>query len=255
MLALADAAGVTAVLSAAVRHAEPGQVRTVDVLDAARRLVVLDSRHLDRVTDAGHLASTADMHARALTVTGGDTARAQRLLAMTARVAAECVQHARDDLGIGAVHLPEPEILNIEPGTDPMDVLAQRCRAAVGRRYPDATDTERQVVLDRLDAELTVVRSLGYPTYFLTVAEVTDLIRARGVRVAARGSGAGSLVNHLLGISGSTRSATGCSWSGSAPRCAPSCRTSTSTSSPPAAPRSTRPSSSASAASASRASR
>lgn len=202
MLALADAAGVTAVLSAAVRHAEPGQVRTVDVLDAARRLVVLDSRHLDRVTDAGHLASTADMHARALTVTGGDTARAQRLLAMTARVAAECVQHARDDLGIGAVHLPEPEILNIEPGTDPMDVLAQRCRAAVGRRYPDATDTERQVVLDRLDAELTVVRSLGYPTYFLTVAEVTDLIRARGVRVAARGSGAGSLVNHLLGISG-----------------------------------------------------
>ncbi|XKG25298.1 DNA polymerase III subunit alpha [Phycicoccus jejuensis] len=202
MLALADAAGVTAVLSAAVRHAEPGQVRTVDVLDAARRLVVLDSRHLDRVTDAGHLASTADMHARALTVTGGDTARAQRLLAMTARVAAECVQHARDDLGIGAVHLPEPEILGIEPGTDPMDVLAQRCRAAVGRRYPDATDTERQVVLDRLDAELTVVRSLGYPTYFLTVAEVTDLIRARGVRVAARGSGAGSLVNHLLGISG-----------------------------------------------------
>ncbi|QKE86061.1 DNA polymerase III subunit alpha [Arthrobacter sp. NEB 688] len=202
MLALADAAGVTAVLSAAVRHAEPGQVRTVDVLDAARRLVVLDSRHLDRVTDAGHLASTADMHARALVVTGGDTSRAQRLLAMTARVAAECVQDARDDLGIGAVHLPEPEVLGIEPGTDPMDVLAQKCRAAVGWRYPDATDAERQVVLDRLDAELTVVRSLGYPTYFLTVAEVTDLVRARGVRVAARGSGAGSLVNHLLGISG-----------------------------------------------------
>ena len=34
------------------------------------------------------------------------------------------------------------------------------------------------------------------------MAEVVDLIRARGVRVAARGSGAGSLVNHLLGISG-----------------------------------------------------
>ncbi len=202
LLGLADAAGVPAVLSAAVRHAEPGQVRTVDVLDAARRLVVLDSRHLDRVTDAGHLAGTGEMRARALEVTSGDTARADRLLAMTGLLAAECVQDARDDLGIGAVHLPEPEVLGIGPGTDPMDVLAQRCRAAVGRRYPGATDTERQVVLDRLDAELTVVRSLGYPTYFLTVAEVTDLIRARGVRVAARGSGAGSLVNHLLGISG-----------------------------------------------------
>ena len=57
-------------------------------------------------------------------------------------------------------------------------------------------------MLDRLDDELAVIDTLGYPTYFLTVAEVTDLIRARGVRVAARGSGAGSLVNHLLGISG-----------------------------------------------------
>ncbi len=202
LLALADAAAVPAALTAAVRHAEAGQVRTVDVLDAARRLVVLDSRHLDRVTDAGHLAATGDMRARALTVAGGDTARAERLLTMTARLAAECVQHTRDDLGIGAVHLPEPEVLDIPPGTDPMAVLTERCRAAVGWRYPGATEAEQRVVLDRLDAELAVVASLGYPTYFLTVAEVTDLIRAMGVRVAARGSGAGSLVNHLLGISG-----------------------------------------------------
>lgn len=202
LLGLADALGLPAVLTAAVRHAEPGQVRTVDVLDAARRLVALDSRHLDRVTDAGHLAGTDAMHARALEVTGGDTGRALRLLAMTASLAAECVQDARRDLGIGAVHLPEPEILQIPAGTDPMEVLAQRCRAAVGRRYPGADDAQLRVVHDRLDAELAVVASLGYPTYFLTVAEVTDLIRARGARVAARGSGAGSLVNHLLGISG-----------------------------------------------------
>ena len=46
------------------------------------------------------------------------------------------------------------------------------------------------------------IRDRGYPTYFLTVATVVDLIRDRGVRVAARGSGAGSMVNYLLGISG-----------------------------------------------------
>lgn len=202
LLGLADAAGVPAVLTAAVRHADPEQVRTVDLLDAARRLVVLDSRHLDRVTDAGHLAGTAAMHATALEVTGGDRARADRLVAMTTLVADECAQQGRPDLGIGAVHLPEAEVLGIEPGTDPMAVLTQRCRDAVGWRYPGAGEAERQVVLDRLDDELSVVDTLGYPTYFLTVAEVTDLIRARGVRVAARGSGAGSLVNHLLGISG-----------------------------------------------------
>ncbi|HET6968379.1 MAG TPA: PHP domain-containing protein, partial [Ornithinibacter sp.] len=143
LLALADAAGIPAVLTAAVRHAEPDQVRTVDLLDAARRLVVLDSRHLDRVTDAGHLASTAAMHATALEVTGGDSARADRLVAMTALVADECTQEQRHDLGIGAVHLPEAEVLGIPPGTDPMAVLTQRCRGAVGWRYPGARDAER----------------------------------------------------------------------------------------------------------------
>ncbi|MEO5610102.1 MAG: DNA polymerase III subunit alpha [Ornithinibacter sp.] len=202
LLGLADEAGVPAVLSAVVRHADPGQVRTVDLLDASRRLVVLDSRHLDRVTDAGHLADTATMRARALEVTGGDRARAQRLLTMTTLVGAECAQRSRPDLGIGGVHLPEAEILGLAPGEDPMGVLARRCDAAIARCYPGAGDTERQVVRDRLAEELAVIETLGYPTYFLTVAEVTDLIRARGVRVAARGSGAGSLVNHLLSISG-----------------------------------------------------
>ncbi len=202
LLALADAAGIPAVLTAAVRHVGPEQVRTVDLLDAARRLVVLDSRHLDRVTDAGHLADTATMHASALEVTGGDRSRADRLVAMTALVADECTQHSRHDLGIGAVHLPEAEVLGIAPGTDRCRCSPQRCRDAVGRRYPGASEAEHEVVRTRLDDELGVIDTLGYPTYFLTVAEVTDLIRARGVRVAARGSGAGSLVNHLLGISG-----------------------------------------------------
>ena len=55
LLGLAAEAGLPAVLTAAVRHADPGDAVTVDVLDAARRLVPLDPRHLDRVTTAGHL--------------------------------------------------------------------------------------------------------------------------------------------------------------------------------------------------------
>ena len=201
MLALADAVGVPAVLSAAVRHLTASTVRTVDVLDAARRLVVLDSRHLDRVTDAGHLADTATMHARARAVSP-DRARADRLLAMTALLGAECAQDPARDIGIGAVHLPEAAVLGIPEGTHPQAVLTQRCRAEISRCYPGADESTRHTVLRRLEDELAVIEALGYPTYFLTVAEVTDLIRARGIRVAARGSGAGSLVNHLLGISG-----------------------------------------------------
>ncbi|HEY7719065.1 MAG TPA: PHP domain-containing protein, partial [Pedococcus sp.] len=76
LLGLADESGLPAVLTAAVRHVDPGESAVVDVLDAARRLVVLDTRHLDRVTDAAHLASTPAMHAVALAVTSGDRARA-----------------------------------------------------------------------------------------------------------------------------------------------------------------------------------
>ncbi len=47
-----------------------------------------------------------------------------------------------------------------------------------------------------------MIGRLGYASYFLTVGDVTDLIREMGVRCAARGSGAGSLVNYLLKVSG-----------------------------------------------------
>ena len=202
LLGLADEAGVTAVLTAAVRHVDPGESAVVDVLDAARRLVVLDTRHLDRVTDAAHLASTPAMHAVARAVTSGDRTRADALLASTLALALECAQDARRDLGIGDVHLPEPAALAIEPATHPQSVLEERCRAAVLTRYPTAGERERHTVETRLGEELKVIAELGYPTYFLTVAAVVDLIRDMGVRVAARGSGAGSLVNYLLGISG-----------------------------------------------------
>ena len=205
LLGLADEAGVPAVLTAAVRHADPEQVRTVDVLDAARRLVVLDSRHLDRVTDAGHLASTAAMHASALEVTGGDRARADRLVAMTSprRRRVHPATPAPTSASARST-CPRPRCSASTPATDP-HAGARRSAAATrsARRYPGVGEAERQVVLDPARRRARASSpTLGYPTYFLTVAEVTDLIRARGVRVAARGSGAGSLVNHLLGISG-----------------------------------------------------
>jgi error-prone DNA polymerase len=67
----------------------------------------------------------------------------------------------------------------------------------MGRRGMAPSERVRQ----RLDDELGVIDQLGYPSYFLTVADVVDLIKSLRVRAAARGSGAGSLVTYLLGIS------------------------------------------------------
>jgi error-prone DNA polymerase len=213
LLGLATEAGLPTVLTAAVRHADPDGAVTVDVLDAARRLVPLDTRHLDRVTTAGHLSSSAQMYAVACDVAraagagvsgggSGERDRARQLMADTVALAQSCTLDSRTDIGIGSVHLPEPSTLGIAAGQSPQEILAARCRGAIATRYGGATDAELSAVASRLEDELGVIAELGYPTYFMTVAAVCDLIRDLGVRVAARGSGAGSLVNYLLGISG-----------------------------------------------------
>jgi DNA polymerase-3 subunit alpha len=54
---------------------------------------------------------------------------------------------------------------------------------------------------ERLDIELDVIQRMGYPGYFLIVADFTEWSRNNGVPVGpGRGSGAGSLVAYALGI-------------------------------------------------------
>ncbi|HEU4567226.1 MAG TPA: DNA polymerase III subunit alpha, partial [Marmoricola sp.] len=206
MLGLAHRRGVPVVLSNAVRHADRLDAPTVDVLDAARRLVPLDARHLDRGNAEGFLKSGKQMHEVAEEICryaglGDSEAEARRLLARTRAVADRCVLDPRSDLGIGEVHFPEFEVAtggsSGHPDADA--ALRARCESAIGRRYGNQP---RQRIWKRLDDELQVIGQLGYASYFLTVADVTDLVRELGIRCAARGSGAGSLVNHLLGISG-----------------------------------------------------
>ena len=83
-----------------------------------------------------------------------------------------------------------------------------------------------------------MIDSLGYPSYFLTVADVVDLIKS--LRFGRRrGARAGSLVTYLLGISDVDPLRYGLLMERFLSRCAPSCPTSTSTWSPRAGWRST----------------
>ena len=213
MAGFAHAAGLGAVLTNAVRYADRRDAPVVDVLDAARRLVALDTRHVDRGNAEGFLKSGKQMHEVAEEIARlaglGDTDReARRLLARTRLVGDRCALDPRADLGLGEVHFPEFDLsaslgAGLRPssttGSPADDLLRARCEAGLGRRYGSAP---RQRLWKRLDDELEMIRGLGYASYFLTVGDVTDLIREMGVRCAARGSGAGSLVNYLLGISG-----------------------------------------------------
>src|SRR6185312_3024775 len=77
--------------------------------------------------------------------------------------------------------------------------LAARCEAGITRLLPH--QARSRDLRDRLELELGTITDLGFSTYFLTVAEVSAMIAGMGVRNAARGSGASSLVNYLIGIS------------------------------------------------------
>ena len=209
MLGVARAAGVPAALSNTVRYADRADAVVVDVLDAARRLVPLDLRHLDRRNAEGYLKSGKEMAEVAQEVAraaGLGSREAQELTTRTRVVADRCALDPRGDLGIGEVHFPE---LGAGPahrdgsrdraGATAGALLRQRCEAGVAERYGNAP---RQRIWKRLDDELSVIDQLGYASYFLTVADVCDMVRRMGIRSAARGSGAGSLVNYLLRVSG-----------------------------------------------------
>ncbi|MFD8692713.1 DNA polymerase III subunit alpha [Streptomyces sp. NPDC059651] len=195
-LGLADRLGIPAVLTNAVRYADRGQNRIADVLDSARLLRPIDRKRLDCgerwLKDPGAMAAAAEEICRAA---GAGPVRAAELLAETARTGEQCVIDPVADLGLGRPHFPEPSVVGADPGEGgAMRLLRQRCEAGMLAR---GLDHERRA-MEQLDYELGIIGRLRYEPYFLAVAQVVADVRDMGIRVAARGSGAGSMVNHSL---------------------------------------------------------
>ena len=73
------------------------------------------------------------------------------------------------------------------------------------QRYPDAQSREKQRprYVERLDFEIETILKMGFPGYFLIVADFINWAQSHGCPVGpGRGSGAGSLVAYALGITG-----------------------------------------------------
>ncbi len=82
--------------------------------------------------------------------------------------------------------------------------LARDARDGLDARlahYPDLSDEERQVYIDRLDFEVGVIVQMGFPGYFLIVADFIKWAKNHDIPVGpGRGSGAGSVVAWALTI-------------------------------------------------------
>ena len=128
----------TAVLANVVRYADRSDAPTADVLDAARRLVALDGRHVDRANAEAALLSGKEMAHVAEEVArhAGLTDGGRGLLASTRAQAERCAVDPRADLGIGEVHFPELEVSSWSgrPVATPAPVrLTPSCASAARR--------------------------------------------------------------------------------------------------------------------------
>ena len=83
-------------------------------------------------------------------------------------------------------------------------MLAEDSRKGLAARlaaYPDLTEEERKVYADRLEFEIDVIVKMGFPGYFLIVADFIKWAKEQGIPVGpGRGSGAGSAVAWALTI-------------------------------------------------------
>jgi DNA polymerase III subunit alpha len=83
-------------------------------------------------------------------------------------------------------------------------MLAEDSRLGLEARlaaYPDLTEEERKVYFDRLEFEIDVIAGMGFPGYFLIVADFIKWAKDQGIPVGpGRGSGAGSAVAWALTI-------------------------------------------------------
>jgi len=78
--------------------------------------------------------------------------------------------------------------------------LIKLANDGLAEKMGNSIPTEYQ---DRLNFELEVMIKMGFPGYFLVVADLCDHARKVGIRVGpGRGSAAGSLVSYSLGITG-----------------------------------------------------
>ena len=84
------------------------------------------------------------------------------------------------------------------PGKDEPGLLRELCATGLAGRYGDTvTDAHRE----RLEFELATIISMGFPAYFLIVADFIGWAKRNGIPVGpGRGSAAGSLVAYSMGI-------------------------------------------------------
>ncbi len=107
---------------------------------------------------------------------------------------AERVQ-AYDDVFTPVDRMPK---FPVPDGETQSSWLRKEVEAGVARRYGDPPPPH---VPERIEYELGVIEKMGFPAYFLVVADICQYARANQIAIGpGRGSATGSMVAYVLGI-------------------------------------------------------
>jgi error-prone DNA polymerase len=181
MLALAKASGLPAVAAGDVHMHLRSRRPVQDTLTAIRLNTTIFA--------AGHaLFANGERHLR----TRLRLARLYpaELLAETLKVAARC-KFSLDEL---RYEYPEEVVPH---GQTPASFLRAETDKGLLKRYGEKVPAS---VLERVQHELRLIAELGYEPYFLTVYDIVNFARSRGILCQGRGSAANSAVCYCLGI-------------------------------------------------------
>ena len=117
----------------------------------------------------------------------------------------EIAERCELEIPMGTYHMPEYQV---PAGKTLDDVLEDQSWAGLRTHLQMAPDEpfegeEKRIYAERLEHELGVIKSMGFPGYFLIVADFIQYAKRSGVPVGpGRGSSAGSLAAYSLGITG-----------------------------------------------------
>ena len=156
-------------------------------------------RALQDVLTAVRLGTTVALAGHALHPNG------ERCLRPLARIAAlypralidatlEIAERCRFSLTELRYEYPEEVV---PPGSTPAAELRRLVEAGAARRWPDGAP---EPVVALIERELALIAELGYERYFLTVHDLVEFARERGILCQGRGSAANSAACYALGI-------------------------------------------------------
>ncbi|MGH8658749.1 MAG: error-prone DNA polymerase [Gammaproteobacteria bacterium] len=114
----------------------------------------------------------------------------KELLAQTIAIAERC------DFSLDELRYDYPEEL-VPAGETPTTHLRQLTEQGMHTRWPEGVPLK---IRSQVEHELALIAELGYEAYFLTVHDIVEFARRRGILCQGRGSAANSAVCYCLGI-------------------------------------------------------